>query len=84
MSEYNKFWNESKEKELYDYIDALDKRGIKFGLTNLVAHKGRENSIFSEWSKKYTSYIIKTNYISFNDNSVKTNSKELFVTNYEK
>ena len=80
-SEYNKLWNENNEKELCDYLDFLDSKSIKFGITNLIAHKGRSNRIFLEWSKKYHSSIIKSNYISFNDNSVKRNSVEVYVTN---
>lgn len=34
--------------------------------------------------KKYNVYEINSNYISFNDNTVKINSKEVFVTNYDK
>jgi DNA adenine methylase len=81
-SEYNKYWNESEEHRLCDFIDSINDRGIKFGITNLVNHKGKVNTTFLEWSKKYIAYSIKSNYISFNDNTIKAESKELFVTNY--
>ena len=83
-SEYNKIWDEQKEKELYKLLDDLDKKGIRFGITNLMYHKGKENKIFKNWSKKYHTYELTSNYISFNDNTIKVNSKEVFVTNYEK
>lgn len=83
MSEYNKLWNDEKEIELCAFLDELDKKGIKFGITNLIHHKERFNPVFLEWSQKYLCYNIKSNYISFNDNSIKSNSKEVFVTNYE-
>lgn len=82
MSEYNKLWNEEKENELCEYLDSLHDRGIKFGITNLIEHKGKINSRFFEWSKKYNAFDIKSNYISFNDNTIKMDSKEVFVTNY--
>lgn len=82
-SEYNKLWSEKNEKELYKYLDGLNQKGIKFGLTNLVSHKGKTNDILWEWSKKYNVYDIKSNYISFNDNTIKEGSKEVFVTNYD-
>ncbi|MDO4470427.1 MAG: DNA adenine methylase, partial [Bacillota bacterium] len=75
-------WGEKEEKELCDYLDELDLRGIKFGITNLINHKGCFNKIFYEWSQKYRTYNIESNYISFNDNTVKKSSKEVFVTNY--
>lgn len=84
QSEYNKLWNEEQEKELYNFLDKLNKEGIKFGITNLVYHKGEKNEIFDSWSKKYFVHEISSNYISFNNNTIKNNSKEVFVTNYDK
>lgn len=81
-SEYNKHWNEEEEERLCTYLDILNKREIRFGISNLINHKGRVNKIFLEWSKKYNIYIVESNYISFNDNTIKSDSKEVFVTNY--
>lgn len=83
-SEYNKFWDTEKEIELYSLLDELNEKKVRFGITNLLHHKGETNTIFEEWSKKYYSYSIKSNYISFNDNTIKQDSKEMFVTNYAK
>ena len=82
MSEYNKLWNDKKEDELCEYLDSLNDRGIKFGITNLITHKGKVNQRFLEWSKKYCAHDVKSNYISFNDNTIKADSQEVFVTNY--
>lgn len=81
QSEYNKLWSEKDEKELYDYLDCLNAKGIKFGITNLVTHKGNTNTIFKKWSKKYNCKVINSNYISFNDNTIKDSSIELYVYN---
>lgn len=81
MSEYNKFWNEENERQLYDTIDWLSEQGVKFGLTNLSIHKGKQNSILNQWSQKYKIEKIKSNYISFNDNTIKNNSVEIYVHN---
>lgn len=83
-SEYNKIWSEQDEQELYDVLDKLDSRGVKFGITNLIYHKGKRNEFLEKWSKKYFVKEISSNYISFNDNTIKSKSKEVFVTNYEK
>lgn len=83
-SEYNKLWNEEKEKELCAFLDELNARGVKFGITNLITHKGKTNTTFSEWAKKYIIYDVRSNYISFNDNTIKEDTKEVFVTNYGK
>ena len=84
QSEYNKLWDERHEKELCDFLDKINEKGIRFGITNLIYHKGKKNSIFEKWSKKYFVYEISSNYISFNNNTIKANSKEVFVTNYGK
>ena len=84
LSEYNKFWDAKNEVELYDILDSLNRKGIKFGITNLVHHKGKTNSILMKWANKYCVHNIYSNYISFNDNTIKKDSKEIFVTNYEK
>lgn len=82
MSEYNKLWNDQKENELCEYLDGLNDKGVKFGITNLITHKGKINHSFLEWSKKYCAFDVKSNYISFNDNTIKADSQEVFVTNY--
>lgn len=83
-SEYNKLWNEDKERELYSVLDELNKKGVRFGVTNLVRHKGQENRILLEWAEKYKTFGISSNYISFNDNTIKEDSTEVYVTNYGK
>lgn len=83
-SEYNKYWNEEEEKRLCEFLDKLNDKGIRFGITNLICHKGKINQTFTEWSKKYHIYSIDSNYISFNDNTIKTDSREVYVTNYGK
>jgi len=82
MSEYNKLWDEDKERELCLCLDELNAKRVRFGITNLVFHKNKENKIFREWSKKYNVFDISSNYISYHDNTVKDSSKEVFVTNY--
>ena len=82
FSEYNKLWDSSREEELYNLLDSLNANGIRFGITNLITHKGKENVIFAKWCKKYHVHNISSNYISYNDNTVKADTAEVFVTNY--
>ena len=81
FSEYNKLWNEETERALLNLIDDLNKRNIKFAISNVTHYKGKVNNLFLEWSKHYNSFPIKSNYISFNDNTVK-NFNEVLVTNF--
>jgi DNA adenine methylase len=82
-SEYNKLWNEEREAELYALLDQLDTRGVRFGLSNMVEHKGQTNEILQSWSRRYNIHRVRSNYISFNDNTIKNGSRELYVTNHE-
>ena len=81
FSEYNKLWNDETERELLNLIDDLNNRDIKFAISNVTHYKGKVNNLFLEWSKHYNSFTIKSNYISFNDNTVK-NFNEVLVTNF--
>lgn len=81
FSEYNKLWNEETERTLLNLLDELNLRRVRFAISNVTHYKGRVNSIFSEWMEQYRIYPIKSNYISFNDNTIKKFS-EVLVTNY--
>lgn len=81
FSEYNKLWNEETERDLLNLLNELNDRGVRFAISNVTHYKDRVNSIFSEWMERYNVYPIKSNYISFNDNTIKKFS-EVLVTNY--
>ncbi|CBW53819.1 Adenine specific DNA methyltransferase [Mycoplasma mycoides subsp. capri LC str. 95010] len=83
-SEYNKNWTMIDEQNLYDLIDNLDRKKVYFGLSNMLTHKGRKNHLLEKRMKKYYIYEIKSNYISRFNNKIKEDSKEVYITNYEK
>lgn len=82
FSEYNKLWNERTETNLLQLIDNLNDKNIKFAISNITHYKGKENKPFINWSKKYNSYPIASNYISYHDNTIKQFT-EVLVTNYK-
>ena len=82
FSEYNKLWNEKTEKRLLDSLENLNKQNVKFAVSNVSHYKGKVNQQFLQWSEKYNSFEIKSNYISYHDNSNKK-FKEVLITNYE-
>lgn len=81
FSEYNKIWNEDNEIRLINCLDRLNSQGIRFAISNILWHKKRYNGIFNEWAQKYDIIHIKSNYISYHDNSEK-DSYEVLVKNY--
>ena len=48
----------SRERELLSKLDEIDKAGVRFGLSNVLESKGKENTILKEWAKRY-----KVNYL---------------------
>jgi adenine-specific DNA-methyltransferase len=81
FSEYNKLWTEKEESELLSLLDEFDRKGYRFAISNVTHYKGKENKLLIEWSKKYKTHEIKSNYISYHDNSVKS-FREVIIKNY--
>ncbi len=82
FSEYNKFWNENNEQILIELLDNLHRKGVKFAVSNVTHYKNKVNSVFLNWSEKYYTQNIKSNYISYHDNSIKS-FNEVLVFNYQ-
>lgn len=56
---YNSYWSKKMEEGLYDLIDDLDSRGIRFVMSNLLKHKGVDNP-YLDRVRKYT--IVELDY----------------------
>lgn len=78
-----KDWTLEDEKKLLDILDDLNSRGVKFALSNVLIANDKKNEILTEWSKKYTIYIIEN---SFNNSNYRRKKKddtiEVLITNY--
>ena len=81
-SEYNKGWDETCEKRLYEILDHLNGLGVKFALSNVEIYGDRANGILEQWMQKYQVHIVSSNYINYFDNGKKA-LKEVLVCNYE-
>lgn len=81
-SEYNKLWNESCESDLLELIDDLNKKGVKFALSNVTHYNSKENQKLISWMKRYNVHKITSNYINYHNNK-KKNIKEVLITNYD-
>ena len=83
--DYNCKWSEYKEKELLNFLDIINLKGIKFGLSNVLTHKGKTNEILLEWSKKYNIFHLNKDYknCNYQTNSRKIQkSDEVYICNY--
>lgn len=81
-SEYNKRWSQNDDFELCNLLDAFDKNNIRFAMSNVIDYKGKENTELLKWAEKYNIHSIKSNYINYHDNTIKT-FREVLITNYE-
>jgi DNA adenine methylase len=83
-----KGWSENEELMLLSKLDLLNKQNIKFGLSNVIEHKGKSNVLLKDWLEKNNNYKI--NYIDFNYSNSnyqtldrdKNSSIEVLITNY--
>ena len=79
-------WGEHEERTLYEILSDLDKRGVKFALSNVSEHKGQKNNILLNWvsDKGYFSHSINFDYDNCNYHSLNTDkhTQEVLITNY--
>ena len=80
-------WSEEQEQKLLSILDGLDKRKIKFALSNVLTHKDRKNTLLSGWikSNNYIVHHISKDYTNSNyhtDNRNKEATQEVLITNY--
>lgn len=77
-----KDWKEEEELKLYSFLDKANEKNIKFALSNVIEHKGKENVLLKEWSKKYKTVYLDNDYSNSSYNTKKGISKEVLIINY--
>ena len=78
-------WTEYHEHLLLESLDLFNSRGIKFALSNVLEHKGQENTILKEWSKKYNIHLLNQRYDNCNyqvKDKHQNKTQEVLITNY--
>lgn len=83
LAPYNAMWDEKDEKDLLNLLDELNKKGIKFALSNVIESNGKTNHLLKDWSKKYNIIYLNRKYL--NSNYRKKNitiAQEVLITNY--
>lgn len=77
-------WTASSDERLFEFLDKLNAKSIKFGLSNVFVHMGVENKALISWSKKYHVHFITANYNNSNYHSSAKmhDTVEVFITNY--
>lgn len=82
-----KGWGSKQEIELLAVLDNLNNNKIKFALSNVISHKGHENSILKKWigGNNYNLNYLNKNYSNSNYQTKvreKNATIEILITNY--
>jgi len=78
-------WNNDDELDLLRLLNQLDKKGIRFALSNVLSHKGKTNQILVDWTEKnnYNVHHLKYNYANSSYHTDHTSdSDEVLITNF--
>lgn len=81
-------WDEQSERDLLALLDTLSERGVRFGLSNVLRSKGKENEILLDWLEKHraTYRALSLNYSYANSNyQIKDKvspTEEVLIVNY--
>ena len=77
-------WSYKDEKELLEFLDALNNKNIKFAFSNVLYHNEKEHSMLKNWQEKsnYKLHLLNFSYKNCNYQRNKTSSQEVLVTNY--
>lgn len=82
---YNNKWSEEDERALLQLLDDLNKRNVKFALSNVLESNGKENKLLKDWCTKYNVFNMDRKYLNANYRKKNiTVAKEVLITNYKK
>lgn len=76
-------WTEQEEKDLLQLLDSLHEKGVSFALSNVLEHKGKENTMLKKWAEKYHIHYLDFHYHNANYQRKKKDTKtvEVLITN---
>lgn len=88
LASYNESggWTVSDEIDLHSILDNLNKKGVKFALSNVLEHKGEKNEHMLNWLENNSYKIIPINFnynnSSYHSKAKESTTKEVLVINY--
>ncbi|WP_125764558.1 Dam family site-specific DNA-(adenine-N6)-methyltransferase [Companilactobacillus hulinensis] len=75
-------WTQQQENDLYDFLDSLNDRNIKFAMSNVFKHKGHVNRAVIDWAIKYNIRHLNANYSRSSYHTNLLGTDEVLITNY--
>lgn len=76
-------WDINDDYKMFDVLEELDKRGVKWGLSNVFENRNVKNKHLIEWcdKNKWVVYHLNRNYNPFSRGN--SNNDEVYICNYE-
>lgn len=80
-------WNIENEHKLLNILLELNDKNVKFGLSNVITHKGKTNECLIRWIQENNFHVIHLNKSYSNSNYHTSNkdcqgTQEVLITNY--
>lgn len=79
-------WTENDEMDLLELLDRLNERNIKFALSNVLKHEGKENVLLDRWIEQHDYHVhhlfMDYHYSNYQKKTKKADSEEVLITNF--
>lgn len=79
-------WTRKDETDLLGLLDNLNERNIKFVLSNVLKHEGKENFLLAEWIEQHDYHVhhlfMDYHYSNYQKKSRKADSEEILIMNF--
>lgn len=81
----NRAWSLQDELDLLEFLKILDSKKIRFALSNVICHKGKEHVILKKWLENnahFRTFFLDFNYKNCNYQTKRAESTEVLIVNY--
>lgn len=75
-------WSWNDDYALFRKLDELNRRGVRFALSNVTRHKGTSNEPLIKWANGYNVHYLNANYSNSNYQATESETVEVLITNY--
>jgi DNA adenine methylase Dam len=79
-------WGEDQERRLLAFLDKAHERGLRFGLSNVLLHKGRRHEILETWARArgHRVHLLSASYAnaSYHRKAKDEAEQEVFICNH--
>lgn len=79
-----KGWSLKDDIDLMDYLDAADRKGIQFALSDVLEHRGQVHREMCKWAEKYHIHDMNCDYnnCNYHIKDKESVTREVLITNF--